>query len=170
MNDDVLDVLAIATGRALKSAGAMLATAESCTGGWVAALVTSVPGSSAWFDRGFVTYTNESKEELLGVVSATLLTHGAVSEPTAREMAEGALARSRADIALAITGVAGPSGGSPAKPVGMVCFGWARRGSRAESTTCHFAGDRTAVRRQAVVFALEGVTARLAGGPSSGAR
>jgi nicotinamide-nucleotide amidase len=157
---EALDALAPRVGKALKSAGALLATAESCTGGWVAAVVTSVSGSSEWFDRGFVTYSNEAKQDMLGVTAATLERFGAVSEETAREMATGAVARSRAGISVAITGVAGPTGGTPAKPVGMVCFAWAR-GGRVESETCRFSGDRDSVRRQSVAHALEGVIARM---------
>jgi nicotinamide-nucleotide amidase len=140
----------------------MLATAESCTGGWVAQAVTAIAGSSAWFERGFVTYSNLAKRELLGVKQRTLKKHGAVSEETAREMAAGALRRSRASVALAVTGVAGPSGGSAAKPVGMVCFAWAK-GRRVRSETRRFRGGREAVRRQSVVRALEGVLETLAG-------
>lgn len=146
--------LAESLGRALKAQRAMLVTAESCTGGWAAQAVTAVAGSSEWFERGFVTYSNESKMELLGVRPRTLERHGAVSEETAREMALGALARSRATLALAITGVAGPTGGSEAKPVGTVCFAWARRGGGLRSETRRFAGDREAVRRQSVEHAL----------------
>jgi nicotinamide-nucleotide amidase len=163
MSDTSLEALAAEVGRRLQAAGIVLATAESCTGGWVAEAVTAISGSSAWFDRGFVTYTNAAKEEMLGVRNATLAAHGAVSEPVAREMAAGALARSGAGITLAITGVAGPTGGTAAKPVGMVCFGWARAGRPPESATLRFDGDRTAVRRQAVVTALEGVLERLPG-------
>ena len=127
--------------------------AESCTGGLVAAVLTSVSGSSAWVDRCFVTYSNEAKKELLDVSAATLEIFGAVSEETAREMASGALNRSRATIAYSVTGVAGPTGGTTAKPVGMVCFAFAdSRG--VDATTCHFAGDRTAVREQSVNFVL----------------
>ena len=140
----------------------MLATAESCTGGWVAQALTSIAGSSQWFERGFVTYSNSAKRELLGVKQRTLKKHGAVSEETAREMAAGALRRSRASIALAVTGVAGPSGGSAAKPVGMVCFAWAK-GRRLRSETRRFRGGREAVRRQSVMRALEGVLETLAG-------
>lgn len=148
--------LAERLGERLKAAGAWLVTAESCTGGWVAQAVTAVPGSSAWFERGFVTYSNAAKEEMLGVRRATLERHGAVSEETAREMAMGALQRSRGTIAVAVTGVAGPSGGTAAKPVGLVCFAWASgRGTRIESR--HFAGDRESVRRQSVEHALQGV-------------
>lgn len=141
----------------------MLATAESCTGGMIAAACTDLSGSSEWFERGFVTYSNDSKEELLGVRRETLERHGAVSEETAREMALGALARSRGTLALAITGVAGPGGGSPAKPVGTVCFAWASRG-RVHAETRRFAGDREAVRRQSVEHALRGALEHLDAG------
>lgn len=155
-----MDELAHATGRGLVEAGALLVTAESCTGGWLAQVVTSVSGSSAWFERGFVTYSNAAKEEMLGVQRATLERCGAVSEETACEMALGALARSRGTLAVAITGVAGPSGGTQAKPVGLVCFAWAdARGVRSESR--RFAGDRAGVRQQAVERALRGVLDRL---------
>ena len=136
--------------------GQTLATAESCTGGWVAQAVTSVAGSSEWFERGYVTYSNAAKRESLGVSKKTLLRYGAVSEPTAREMARGALKRSRADIALAITGIAGPGGGLPGKPVGTVCFAWAQ-GRRVRAETHRFKGGRGSVRRQSVVHALRGV-------------
>lgn len=149
--------LAESLGRALKGRQALLVTAESCTGGWAAQAVTAVPGSSAWFERGFVTYSNESKTELLGVPRETLERHGAVSEEIARQMALGALARSRGTLAVAITGVAGPGGGSAAKPVGTVCFAWAQAGGRVRSETRRFSGDREAVRRQSVEHALAGV-------------
>jgi nicotinamide-nucleotide amidase len=149
--------LAADLGRRLKAARRMLATAESCTGGWAAQEVTSIAGSSAWFERGFVTYSNDAKRELLGVRADTLASHGAVSEQTAREMAAGALSRSRANVALAITGVAGPGGGSAAKPVGTVCFAWAAAGAATHSETLLLAGDREAVRRQSVIHALQGV-------------
>jgi nicotinamide-nucleotide amidase len=157
-----MDELARRVGERLQQAKATLATAESCTGGWAAQVVTSVAGSSAWFDRGFITYSNAAKEELLGVRAETLRRHGAVSEETAREMARGALERSRASIALSITGVAGPSGGTEEKPVGTVCFAWAR-GQKLESATQHLAGDRESVRRQSVILALEGVLRTLDG-------
>ena len=151
-----MDALAKKIGERLKAAGAKLVTAESCTGGWAAQVVTSVAGSSAWFERGFVTYSNEAKQELLGVRAETLRRHGAVSEETAREMAEGALKHSKGTVAVSVTGVAGPGGGTKGKPVGMVCFGWATaRATRTE--TREFSGDREAVRRQSVVHALEGV-------------
>jgi nicotinamide-nucleotide amidase len=140
----------------------MLVTAESCTGGWVAQAVTAVPGSSGWFDRGFVTYSNAAKHEVLGISKKILKKFGAVSEETAREMARGALAHSRAGVAVAVTGVAGPSGGTAAKPVGMVCFAWAR-GRRVLAETRRFRGGREAVRRQSVLHALEGVLRILAG-------
>ena len=151
-----MDALAQRLGERLKAARARLVTAESCTGGWAAQVVTSVAGSSDWFERGFVTYSNDAKRELLGVREDTLQKHGAVSEETAREMAQGALSRSRGTVALAVTGVAGPGGGSAAKPVGMVCFAWARARS-VTSETKQFPGDREAVRRQSVIHALEGV-------------
>ena len=158
-----MDDLAKRIGERLKASNAMLVTAESCTGGWVAQAVTSIAGSSEWFERGFVTYSNASKEELLGVSPSTLKKHGAVSEETARAMAGGALARSRGTIALAVTGVAGPGGGTPEKPVGMVCFAWTTPdGVRSE--TRNFSGDRDAVRRQSVIRALEGAMEALGGG------
>jgi len=132
----------------------MIVTAESCTGGWVAQELTAIAGSSAWFDRGFVTYSNEAKQEMLGVRAQTLKEHGAVSEATALEMAQGALEHSRGTVALAITGIAGPTGGTPAKPVGTVCFAWATKGRPARAETKRFAGDREAVRRQSVDFSL----------------
>lgn len=159
--DASLNTLAALVGARLKACGLMLTSAESCTGGWVAQVVTSVSGSSEWFDRGFVTYSNPAKRDMLGVRDETLVTHGSVSEPTAREMAAGALERSRAGIALAITGVAGPTGGSPDKPVGTVCFAWALSGHPAESETRRFDGDRDAVRRQSVIRALQGLLERI---------
>ena len=157
-----MDELARRVGERLKAANAMLATAESCTGGWAAQVVTSVAGSSAWFDRGFITYSDAAKQELLGVRAETLRSHGAVSEQTAREMARGALERSKATLALSITGVAGPSGGTREKPVGMVCFAWSR-GGEVRSETRHLPGDRESVRRQSVILALEGVLRTLEG-------
>jgi nicotinamide-nucleotide amidase len=156
--------LAEKLGARLKARGALLVTAESCTGGWAAQAVTAVAGSSEWFERGWVTYSNAAKQELLGVRPETLAQHGAVSEPTAREMALGALERSRGTIALAITGVAGPAGGTPVKPVGTVCFAWAGKNLAASAETRHFAGDREAVRRQSVEYALERVVELLDAG------
>jgi nicotinamide-nucleotide amidase len=156
-------VLSRKAGTALKRKGQMLVTAESCTGGWVAQAVTAVAGSSDWFERGYVTYSNAAKREALGVTKATLARHGAVSEQTAREMARGALKRSRGAlgrsrgiIALSVTGIAGPGGGSPGKPVGMVCFAWAQ-GRKIRSETRRYKGGRRNVRRQSVVHALRGV-------------
>ena len=140
----------------------MLVTAESCTGGWIAEAVTMVPGSSAWFERGYVTYTYISKREMLGVKGKTLARHGAVAEPVVREMARGALARSHAQVAVAVSGVAGPGGGTPGKPVGTVCFAWAAKGGAARALTRRFAGDREAVRRRSVERALKGVLETLA--------
>jgi nicotinamide-nucleotide amidase len=146
--------LAERVGRALERRKLMLTTAESCTGGWVAEAITMVAGSSAWFDRGFVTYTNVSKHEMLGVGAQTLERHGAVSEAVVREMTAGALHASHAQVALAVSGVAGPAGGTPDKPVGTVCFAWAFEDAPARAETHRFAGDREAVRRQSVLHAL----------------
>lgn len=141
-------------GERLLSRGWLLATAESCTGGGIAAAVTDVGGSSAWFDRGFVTYSNAAKQDMLGVPEATLVAHGAVSEATARAMAVGALARSAASITVAVTGVAGPTGGSPAKPVGTVWFAYALADGRVHARGHRFDGDRAAVRLATVKCAL----------------
>src|SRR4051812_36290646 len=149
--------LAEKLGARLKARGALLVTAESCTGGWAAQAVTAIAGSSEWFERGFVTYSNAAKEEMLGVRHETLTRHGAVSEQTAREMALGAIEKSRGTISLAITGIAGPGGGTASKPVGTVCFGWARKGLAASAETRRFSGDRDAVRRQSVEHALRRV-------------
>jgi len=156
MSTSTLD-LAKRLGALLQSRGWRVATAESCTGGLVAGAITDIGGSSAWFERGYVTYSNEAKTAMLGVRLDTLAAHGAVSEATAWEMAAGALDKSGADLAVAITGIAGPSGGSPEKPVGMVCFAWARPGGPLRSCTRRFAGDRAAVREASVVVALEGL-------------
>jgi nicotinamide-nucleotide amidase len=160
MSDAALYELAERLGAELKQRGLMIALAESCTGGWIAQAITAVPGSSEWFERGYVTYTYISKREMLGVRSETLGTHGAVSEETVREMALGAVERSHAQVSVAVSGTAGPSGGSPGKPVGTVCFAWAIENA-VESETRHFGGDREAVRRQSVVHALTGVLKRL---------
>lgn len=155
--------LATRVGRRLKAKKQRLVSAESCTGGWVAQAVTSIAGSSAWFERGFVTYSNAAKRELLGVKATTLRKHGAVSEEVAREMARGALARSKGTLALAVTGIAGPGGGSREKPVGTVCFAWIHR-KKLRSETRYFSGDRAGVRRKSVARALQGVLETLAGG------
>jgi nicotinamide-nucleotide amidase len=161
MPDSVLYKLAEEVGAALKARGLMLTAAESCTGGWVSEAVTMVPGSSDWFERGFVTYTYISKREMLGVKETTLESCGAVSEEVVREMAEGALARSHAQVSLAVSGVAGPSGGTPEKPVGTVCFAWEMKDGKPRSETKRFSGDRESVRRQSVEHALKGVLALL---------
>ena len=165
--DSELYRLAVEAGQVLQANGRMLVTTESCTGGWVAEAVTMVPGSSQWFERGFVTYTNLAKQQMLGVHTATLELHGAVSEPTVREMVAGALVHSPADVALAVSGVAGPSGGTAAKPVGMVCLAWALRGHEAIAVTRYFPGDREAVRRYSVIAALEGLIKMLQAHPAS---
>jgi len=141
---------------ALKARGLRIVTAESCTGGWVSMALTAVAGSSDWFERGYVTYSNAAKRDDLGVREETLRRHGAVSEETAREMATGALKRGGGQVALAITGIAGPTGGSAAKPVGTVCFAWAH-GSKISSETRRFDGDRESVRRQSVLHCLQGL-------------
>jgi len=161
MTQDALEALAARLGAALTARGWMLATAESCTGGWAAQAITAIAGSSAWFDRGFVTYSNASKCELLGVKPATLAAHGAVSEPTVRQMALGALSRSQAQAAFAISGIAGPGGGTPERPVGTVCFAWALKGGPVETATYHFDGDRRSIRAQSVAHALQGMLERI---------
>ena len=162
--DTELYQLARRLGERLKKRGWNLAAAESCTGGWVAKLVTDVPGGSAWFDRGLVTYSNRSKQELLGVSPDTLEVFGAVSGETVRAMAEGALARSAAQVALAVSGIAGPDGGTLAKPVGTVWFAWAFADADTESAHQRFEGDREAVRRQAAAFSLNRLLELLDGG------
>ena len=168
MNDSQLLDLAARIGARLQQRRLLLATAESCTGGLIAGAITAIAGSSDWFDRGFVTYSYASKSELLGVPKASLEQFGAVSEPVALAMAEGALAHSAARVAVAVTGIAGPSGGTPDKPVGMVCFGWAMVGRLADADTVRFPGDRTAVRALAVRHALEGLLIRLDSYPTGG--
>ena len=143
-----------ALGAALKTHGLMLALAESCTGGMVAQAVTSVAGSSAWFDRGFVTYSNAAKIEMLGVSAQTLENFGAVSEEVAAEMALGALKNSHAQIAASITGIAGPDGGSEAKPVGTVCFAWSSFNLPTSTISRHFEGNRDKIRQQATAFLM----------------
>lgn len=150
-----LERLSQDTGDWLASRGHTLATAESCTGGWIAEVITATSGSSAWFDRGWVTYSNEAKQQMLGVRADSLAAHGAVSEAVVREMAEGALAASTASHAIAVSGVAGPTGGSPEKPVGTVWIAWATRGAATHAECHHFEGSREAVRRQTVIRALE---------------
>lgn len=157
--------LAQMLGGRLRARRMWLATAESCTAGGVAYAVTQVAGSSRWFDRGFVTYSNAAKRQQLGVSAADLRLHGAVSEPVARAMARGALGASDAQIAVGITGIAGPGGGSADKPVGLVCFSWALRRAgelRLRTETHHLDGDRAAIRTQAIIVALEGLLQMLA--------
>ena len=144
-------------GAALLAQQWLLATAESCTGGQVSAAITDIAGSSAWFDRGFVTYSNEAKVEMLGVSLLTLHGHGAVSEQTVREMLAGALANSVAHVAVAVSGIAGPAGGTPDKPVGTVCFGWQLRGTPAVCETRHLDGNRATIRQASTRVALEGL-------------
>ena len=141
----------------LLSRGLRLAVAESCTGGWVAMALTAIPGSSEWFDRGYVTYSNSAKQQVLGVSEATLQRYGAVSEQTVAEMTAGTLTTSATDLALAISGIAGPGGGTVEKPVGTVCFAWQCKHRPAVTARRLFDGDREAVRRQAVVHALQGL-------------
>ena len=155
--DKELYELAAQVGAALKVRGLALATAESCTGGWIGETVTAVPGSSEWYERGFITYTNVAKSEMLGVAAATLDRFGAVSPEIVKEMVTGALANSHAQIAIAVSGVAGPSGGTPAKPVGTVCIAWGKRGGEPFAETRLFPGDREAVRRQSVACGLRGL-------------
>jgi nicotinamide-nucleotide amidase len=156
-----LDALSERLGRRLLQQGLMLSTAESCTGGWLAKVITDVAGSSGWFDRGFVTYSNPSKREMLEVAAEVLEVYGAVSEETARAMARGALSHSRAQVAVAVSGIAGPGGGSDDKPVGTVCFAWALPGGRLESQRLQLAGNREEVRHQTVRLALELLLERL---------
>jgi nicotinamide-nucleotide amidase len=163
-NDAGLARLALRTGRALKRAGLMLVTAESCTGGWVAKALTDIPGSSQWLEGGYVTYSNAAKRRDLGVRPRTLERHGAVSGQTVREMARGALRVSEAHIAIAVSGIAGPDGGLPGKPVGTVWFAVARRGERPVSAHRLFRGDREAIRRKSVELALRLVAAAAARG------
>ena len=146
-------------GKLLMQFGHRLAVAESCTGGWMCQCVTAIPGSSAWFDRGFVTYSNDAKVQMLGVPEVLLLSEGAVSEATVRAMVTGVLQHSPADCAIAVSGIAGPAGAVPGKPVGTVWLAWQRRGEETCSRCEHFAGDREAVRRQAVIAGLQGMSA-----------
>ena len=153
-------VLALA--QALRGAGLKLATAESCTGGLIAAACTTVAGSSDWFERGFVTYSNESKTEMLGVAATLIATQGAVSGEVARAMANGALSHSRADLAVAVTGIAGPGGATPDKPVGTVWLAVARRGHDTQAELLQLNGDRASIRAQTVQRALQGLAQHVA--------
>jgi nicotinamide-nucleotide amidase len=156
-----LATLAVELGEALKARNLSLALAESCTGGLVAATITDIAGSSAWFDRGFITYSNASKIEMLGVRTETLEKFGAVSEQTATVMAHGALKNSHAQIAGSITGIAGPDGGSKEKPVGTVCFAWVGTKLPLSTTTKRFFGNRQEVRQQAAIAMMSGLIERL---------
>jgi nicotinamide-nucleotide amidase len=156
-SDHDLYALAQAVAECLIARGQTLVAAESCTGGWIAKVLTDVPGSSTWFECGVVAYSYEAKEALLGVNPRTLEHAGAVSEETVMEMVSGAMARFGAGVAVAVTGIAGPSGGTPEKPVGTVWIGWKRRGGYAHAQLFHFNGDREAIRRQSVASALNGV-------------
>jgi nicotinamide-nucleotide amidase len=156
-----LVALSAAVGSACRARQLLIATAESCTGGWAAQVITHTPGSSGWFERGFITYTNDSKTDMLGVRMNTITQFGAVSPETAGAMAQGALEHSRATISLAITGIAGPTGGSPDKPVGTVCFAWCIKGQVPSCQRRLFHGDRESIRRQAVIHALTGLQERI---------
>lgn len=156
-----LTALAAELGLALKARGLMLAMAESCTGGMVAQAITSIAGSSEWFDRGFITYSNAAKMDMLGVSSETLAQYSAVSEQTASEMALGALKNSASQIAGSITGIAGPDGGTEEKPVGMVCFAWAGQNFPVSTDTRLFHGNREQIRQQAAIFMIAGLIERL---------
>ena len=154
MTDSELRQLSERVGLALKARGASITTAESCTGGWIAKVITDIAGSSSWFERGFVTYSNEAKSQMIGVKPETLAAHGAVSEPVVVEMAIGALKAARSDYAISVSGIAGPDGGSDEKPVGTVCFGFASVNGQGITRRECFPGDRDAVRRQATAYAL----------------
>ena len=156
MDRDLFE-LAVRVGEVLRGRSWMLATSESCTGGWIGECVTMVAGSSMWYERGFITYSNEAKIQMLGVRQATLRMHGAVSEHTVLEMARGTLRHSRAQVGVSVSGVAGPGGGTPDKPVGTVCIGWALANGQLRAASFRFEGDRESVRRQSVVAALQGV-------------
>ncbi|MBW8371245.1 MAG: CinA family protein [Thiobacillus sp.] len=157
VSDEELHQLATELGEKLLARGWMLATAESCTGGWVGQLLTSLPGCSQWYERGFITYANAAKIEMLSVPADLIDTHGAVSEATASAMATGALAHSHAQATLAISGIAGPGGGTPQKPIGLVCYGWALADGTVMSSTCRLDGDREEIRSRAVAAALRGL-------------
>ena len=152
-----MDILAARVGGTLKAHGLRLATAESCTGGGVAQAITDVAGSSAWFERGFIAYSNQAKQQMLGVSEAILNQHGAVSEATVREMVAGALQHSSAQVALAVSGIAGPDGGTPDKPVGTVWFAWGIKNGAIHARRHQINGNRAEVRAQSVHIALQGV-------------
>ena len=160
VDDDRLGVLAERLGSRLKANGRVLATAESCTGGWIAKVLTEIPGSSDWFGYGIVSYSNQAKQELLGVPVSLLVEQGAVSEAVVRAMAEGAIHQGDANVAVSVSGIAGPDGGTDDKPVGTVWFAWALlddNGLRSHASEHRFSGDREAIRRQSVIVAIEGL-------------
>lgn len=159
--DKEIYALSVRLATALQEQGMVLATAESCTGGWISQAVTMVPGSSSWFDCGFVTYTNGSKKRLLGVRESTIERDGAVSELTVREMAEGALMHSSADCSVAVSGIAGPDGGTIQKPVGMVWLAVASRMQATQAKCLRLQGDRDSIRRQTVIIALQALIDRV---------
>ena len=161
-SDEALRELASAVGERLAAKRLMLCTAESCTGGWIAKTVTDIAGSSTWFDCGLAAYSYEAKQALLGVRPETLEHFGAVSRETAIEMVSGALVHSGAGVAVAVTGIAGPGGGTEDKPVGTVWIAWKRRGGYPRAELFHFDGDRESVRRQTVAAALRGLESQLA--------
>lgn len=161
MNEAQIHELIARVARTLTSKGWKLATAESCTGGWIAKCCTDLAGSSAWFERGFVTYSNAAKVGMLGVEADALEAHGAVSAAVAEQMAEGARGAAGVEVAVAVTGVAGPDGGSAEKPVGTVCFAWSVAGLGVENECLHFDGDRNSVRAQSVINAIRGLLSRL---------
>ena len=165
VSDTELNQLAAELGEKLRARGWMLATAESCTGGWVGQLITALPGSSYQCERGFITYANIAKQEMLGVPAETLDTYGAVSEETACAMAAGAMKHSHAQATLAISGIAGPGGGTPQKPVGLVCYGWALADGTLLSSTCRLDGDREEIRSRAVAAAMRGLIELMSGKP-----
>jgi nicotinamide-nucleotide amidase len=156
VNRDI-ENLAIKIGSGLKSHGLMLATAESCTGGAVASAITDIAGSSVWFERGFITYSDEAKREMLGVALDTLTRYGAVSEAVVREMVAGALCHSHAQVVLAVSGIAGPAGGTPDKPVGTVWFAWGVKGRQCVVRLHHLSGNRAEIRMRSVCIAFQGV-------------
>ncbi len=162
-DDEALSMLASALAAEMKMLGRRLVTAESCTGGWIAKVCTDLPGSSEWFECGLVTYSNQAKSDLLGVRPGEIHRFGAVSEEVAAAMARGAIDSSRADVAISVSGIAGPAGGTPDKPVGTVCFGWALPDDVVETEMHRFDGEREQVRRASVARSLEGLLERLAG-------
>jgi len=159
--DSSIDAVLAQLSKQLVARNWRLATAESCTGGWIAKCCTDLPGSSAWFDRGLIVYSYQAKEDLLGVTHADLVRYGAVSTEIAAQMAQGAKEKSRVAVTVAATGIAGPGGGMPGKPVGLVCFGWCLGDAPVSCEEVVFSGDRHGVRQQTVLHALQGTLKRL---------